>query len=422
MVFTAVEVEGLTLYLQTPLIKGRFYSVNEEYDVIVVGAGPAGSTAAYSAARDCDVLLIEKRQEIGAPVRCAEAITRRKLSTFVPIERKWIAAEITRARIFAPDGTSVELQEEMIRDDIDVVLERKLFDRALARRAARAGAHVEVRTRAEGLVFQGGALRGIRATRRGEDVVIGAKLVIGADGIESQIGRWAGIDTALRLQDIESCAQFLVTNADIREDSCDFFFGSGSPGGFRWAFPKGPTAANIGVAVLGSRLDGTKRPIEYLNEFIGSVFPGGQPLELVVGAAPVSPRLTTIVKNGLMLVGDAAHHNEPILGGGLMNAIESGRLAGETACKAIRKNDTTANVLREYETTWNRSFGRGRGQMYKFRQVFASLSDEELNKLLRSLQGKELKGKDMAGIVKLVLARNPRLLLSMGRRLLRPSP
>ncbi len=394
--------------------------MNEEYDVIVVGAGPAGSMAAYSAARECEVLLIEKRQEIGAPVRCAEAVTRRKLSTFVSIEQKWIAAEITRARIFAPDGTSIELQEDMIRDDIDVVLERKLFDRALARRAVRAGAHVEVRTRAKGLVFQGGAVRGIRATRRGEDVDVSAKIIIGADGIESQIGRWAGIDTALKLCDIESCAQFLVTNADIREDSCDFFFGSGSPGGFRWAFPKGSATANIGVAGLGSRLDGTKRPIEYLNEFIERTFPGGQPLELVVGAAPVSPRLATIVSNGLMLVGDAARHNEPILGGGLMNAVESGRLAGETACRAIRNNDVTTDVLREYETTWNHSFGRARGWMYTFRQAFASLSDEELNKLLRSLQGKELKGRNMAAIVTRALARNPWLLLSMGRRVFRP--
>lgn len=393
--------------------------MNEEYDVIVVGAGPAGSMAAYSAASDCDVLLIEKRQEIGAPVRCAEAIARQKLSAFVPIEKKCIAAKITRARIFAPDGMSIELPEEMIRDDIDVILERKLFDRELARRAARAGAHVQVRTRATGLIFKEGTLQGIRATRLGEDIEIKAKIVIGADGIESQVGRWAGINTALKLHDIESCAQFLVTNADIMQDSCDFYFGSRSPGGFRWAFPKGRTTANIGVAVLGSRLDGTKHPIEYLNEFIESVFPGGQPLELVLGAAPVSPKLATIVRNGLMLVGDAAHHNEPMLGGGMMNAIESGRLAGEIACKAINKNDATEKVLREYQTTWNRSFGRTRRQMYKFRQVLASLSDEELNKLLRSLQGKELKDKNMAGVVKYVLAKNPRLLLSLGRRLLR---
>ncbi len=392
--------------------------MNEAYDIVVVGAGPAGSIAAYSAAQECDVLLIEKKHEIGAPLRCAEALALHKVETILPIEQKWVAAKITRARVFAPDGISVELPEEIICHDIDVILERKLFDKALARNAARAGAHVEVSTRATGLVFKEGGLQGIRISRRGEDLELDAKVVIGADGIESQVGRWAGIDTALKLHDIESCAQFTMTNVDILKDSCDFYFGSQSPGGFRWTFPKGRTTANVGVAVLGSRVNAAKRPIDYLNEFVKNVFPSGQPLALAMGAAPVSPKLATLVRNGVMLVGDAARHNEPLLGGGTMNAIESGRIAGKIACNAILNNDASEKALRGYETAWNRSFGKTQSIMYKFRQILAHLTDDELSILLRSLVGKQLKGMNMAGIVKHVLVRNPRLLLSIGRRLL----
>jgi len=102
--------------------------MREEYDVIVVGAGPAGSIAARTASDGCEVLLIEKRQEIGAPVRCAEAIAKEKFSAFLPLQKRWIANEIQRARIFAPDGTVVDLPEKIIRDNIGVILERKLFD------------------------------------------------------------------------------------------------------------------------------------------------------------------------------------------------------------------------------------------------------------------------------------------------------
>ena len=290
--------------------------MREEYDVIVVGAGPAGSIAARTACDGREVLLIEKRQEIGAPARCAEAVAKEKLSTFLPLQKRWIANEIHRSRVFAPDGTVIDLPEEIIRDNIGVILERKLFDRELARRAALAGAQLMVRTRATGLIADKGAVRGVKLNRLGEDLEIRSKVVIGADGVESQVGRWGGINTTLALKDIESCAQYHMENVDVDETSCDFYFGSESPGGFRWIFPKGARTANIGVAVLGSKLNGDKRPIDYLNEFVLNVFGGGQPLELVMGGAPVSGALPTIIRNGLMLVGDAARHTEPILGGG----------------------------------------------------------------------------------------------------------
>jgi len=300
--------------------------MKDEYDVIVVGAGPAGSTAARAATSECDVLLVEKRQEIGEPVRCAEGtpliqtpyVFLASFAKYVELDRKWIASEVRGVRATAPDGTSVEVSGQMlgIEAPLGLILERELFDRQLARDAARAGADVMVRTRATGLVTEDGAIKGVKLNRLGEDLEIRSKVVIGADGVESQVGRWGGINTTLALKDIESCAQYHMENVDVDETSCDFYFGSESPGGFRWIFPKGARTANIGVAVLGSKLNGDKRPIDYLNEFVLNVFGGGQPLELVMGGAPVSGALPTIIRNGLMLVGDAARHTEPILGGG----------------------------------------------------------------------------------------------------------
>ena len=218
-------------------------------DVVVVGAGPGGSMAARAAASaGLKVVLLEKRQEIGDPVRCAEGVSKRSLHRLVSPEPEWIASDVKGARIYAPDGKSIVMSEDKSGGEVGYVLERKVFDRGLAMLAAQAGATVLVKTRALGLLRRNGTISGVSALRIGEPLEIEAPLVIGADGVESKVGRWAGIDTALKLQDIESCAQFLVHDASIDEEYTEFFLGNNiAPSGYAWSFPKGEKLANIGL-------------------------------------------------------------------------------------------------------------------------------------------------------------------------------
>jgi digeranylgeranylglycerophospholipid reductase len=398
--------------------------MREDYDVIVVGAGPAGSVAALNAAADSDVLLIETRPEIGAPVRCAEAVPlvetpfvfHTSFEKYVKPDKKWVASEVKGVRATAPDGTIVEVSGEMFgkEDPLGIVLERKLFDRQLAKDAARSGAHVAVRTRATGLILEDGAVRGVKLSRLGEEFDVRAKLVIGADGVESQVGRWAGINTTLKLKDIESCAQYHMQNVELMDNTLDFYFGSSAPSGYAWAFPKGDGAGNIGLGVLGSKLSG-KRPLAYLDEFVAQRFPDGKPVELMMGACPVSGALSHIVGNGLMLVGDAAHHTEPITGGGIMAALQSGTIAGQVANKAVRQNDSSVRVLREYETEWNRSFGKARERTYKVKEFVVNLSDDEINRIFHAFAGITAEELNMKGALKRLLRLDPRLLFSIRR-------
>jgi digeranylgeranylglycerophospholipid reductase len=400
--------------------------MKEDYDIIVVGAGPAGSVAAQNAAAESDVLLIEKRQEIGAPVRCAEAVPlvetplvfHTSFEKYVKPDRKWVASEVKGVRATAPDGTTVEVSGAMLgkEEPLGIILERKLFDRQLAKDAARSGAHVMVRTRATGLILEEGTVRGVKLSRLGEEFDVRAKLVIGADGVESQVGRWAGIDTTLNLRDIESCVQYHMQNVELTENTLDFYFGSAAPSGYAWAFPKGDGAANIGLGVLGSKLRG-KRPLEYLDEFVAQRFPSGKPVELVMGACPVSDALPHTVSNGLMLVGDAAHHTDPITGGGIMAALQSGTIAGQVANKAVRKNDASVKVLREYETEWNRSFGKSRKRTYRVKEFVANLSDDEITRIFHAFAGITAEELNPKGALKRLLRLDPRLLFSI-RKLL----
>ncbi|MGZ7133626.1 MAG: geranylgeranyl reductase family protein [Halobacteriota archaeon] len=389
--------------------------MRDEYDVIVVGAGPGGSIAARTAAEECDVLLIEKRQEIGSPVRCAEGVPREIFLEFLggAADQKWISSEINAARVNAPDGTTVDVSAEMLRmeEPLGYVLERKIFDRQLAKNAARAGADIMVRTRATGLIIEHGVVKGVTMNSLDEELAVHSQVVIGADGVESQVGRWGGINTTLKLKDIESCAQYHLDNVDVLEETLDFYLGTQySPSGYTWIFPKGDHAANVGLGVLGSKIT-DKRPVDYLNEFVADRFPDGQPVELVVGGVPVSEGLSTMTSDGLMLIGDAARHTEPLTGGGIIPALGSGITAGTVACKAVQQKDASTRVLREYETEWNNNpFGRQRKRMYKAKEFVVHRSDEELNRMVRAMHGITTEEMTMKGIIARLLKKDPKLL------------
>jgi digeranylgeranylglycerophospholipid reductase len=260
--------------------------------------------------------------------------------------------------------------------------------------------------------MEDGAVKGVRMNRLGDDFEVRSKVVIGADGVESQVGRWGGINTTLNVEDIMSCAQYHMENVDIREETLEFYLGEKySPSGYTWIFPKGERAANVGLGVLGSKLT-AKRPIDYLNEFVADKFPDGQPVGLVVGGVPESDVLKTIVSDGLMLVGDAARHTEPMSGAGIMAAIDSGKTAGEVARKAVRENDASARVLRAYETEWNNSpFGKQRKRMYKAKEFVVKRSDEDLNRMVRAVHGIQPGELTMRGITMRILKKDPKLML-----------
>ncbi len=396
--------------------------MQEEYDIVVIGAGPAGSTAARVAARECDVLLIEKRQEIGEPVRCAEGVPlvetpgvfHESFTHYVTPDPAWIASEIRAFRCIAPDGTTVTISGDMfgMEEPLGLVLERKLFDRQLAKDASRAGVDVVTRTRATGLIREGRTIRGVRLKARGEDLEIRSKVTVGADGVESQVGRWGGINTTLKLNDIETCAQYHAANAGVPDGTLEFYFGSEAPGGYAWAFPKGGGSANIGLGVLGSKA-GVKTPIDYLDDFMKRHFSDGQPLELAVGGVPVSNGLATIVRDGLMLVGDAARHTQPITGGGIIPALEGGTIAGTVARKAVRQNDVSANALREYETAWNSRFGKSNKRSYRIKEAIINFSDDELNRIARAFHDIQPEELNVRSITKRILTRDPRLMFML---------
>ena len=388
--------------------------MKDMYEVLVIGAGPAGSIAAKIAAENgLDVLLIEKRQEIGDPVRCAEGVNKEYLKKHVEIDKRWICADLKGSCIYSPDGTKIEMAEEISGGEVGYVLERKVFDRALAEQAAKAGAEVRVKTRATGLIIEDDFVKGARLMHLGKEYDVRARIVIGADGVESKVGRWAGIDTSLKPIDIETCVQYLIAGADVDQEYCEFYIGNETaPGGYIWIFPKGEGKANVGIGILGSKMGKFKpKPVDYLNSFIEKRFPDASIVEMVFGGVPVSGSIEKTSVNGLMLVGDAARQSDPITGGGILNAMNAGKMAGEAAYAAISAGDVSLGKLEEvYEKRWRETLGHDIDMSLIVKNCFINLTDDNLNSLAHSLKDVKFERMSLLDLLQALFKANKKLL------------
>lgn len=359
-----------------------------------------------------DVFLLEKRQEIGEPIRCAEGVSiRSELKELIDVEPSWISTEIQGARMHSPNGDSI-FTTGVKGEGGGYILDRKIFDRGLATRAARSGAVVLVKTRATGLTRKNGQII-VSAVCQGERLQIEAPLVIGADGVESKVARWAGMDSKMKPEDIMVCAQFLVLDEGIDPDYCEFFFGNLiAPGGYIWIFPKGDGRANVGIGLQGSR-SGPGMPVRLLESFIQKRMPKAKVLQMMAGGIPTSGPMKSITSDGVMLVGDAAHQSDPLTGGGIINAMRAGVLAGQAAARAVSTEDASQAALREYEGRWKSSFGRQLVKSYNAKKFFLSLDDDDFNHLVKSLYGRDISSMHTKDLLRFLFRQNPKLLWNM---------
>lgn len=390
--------------------------LRDGYDAVVVGGGPAGSMAAFAlASSGFSALVLEKHREIGAPLCCAEAVSLQSLRLFAEPEPSWVAAHINGASLFSPDGTEVSVPWP----GVGVVLERKLFDRTLAQRAAQAGARVMVNAEAVGLEMDGGSAAGVVVETGGERSTVACRLVVGADGIESLAGAWAGLDTRLGPRQLHSCAQYLMAGVDGPEDRVRFWVGNlVAPGGYAWVFPKGAGRANVGLGIEGSRAGGDK-PVEHLDRFVEKFLPGASPIEAMVGGTPALGDGHPMVRGNVLLAGDAARLTDSLSGAGIAVAMASGDLAGRMGAEYLKSGDLKA--LESYPKKWWSGPWRDLKFHHRVRDVFLKLSDDEMDRiarlLLRILEGKDPSRLNPVEVAKTVITSDPGI-LALARHLL----
>ena len=385
------------------------------YDVLVIGAGPAGSSAArYSARYGLKTLMVEKRPDIGSPVRCGEGVSKAWMPEVdLKPEQHWISDEVKGARIYGPsEKKPIVLGAESAGNEVGFVVERDKFDKHIATLAATDGAEIWIKSPATSVIKEGNRVVGAKIRHNGEEVEVRAKMVIAADGFESEFSRWAGMKSPiLKKNDIISALEYRMENVDSNEDFTDFYLGSIAPAGYLWVFPKGPHEANVGIGVTITRMKDRLDVKNYLDSWIKS-HPGyskGRIIQQISGGVSVNKVKDKMSIPGLLAIGDAARLIDPITGGGIANGMISGKFAAQVSKKAIEENDYSEQMMKNYDLMVKEKFERKHLRNWFAKEKLGTLSDETLDKLVDVISDVKMTNISVEEILKAVQMKYPEL-------------
>jgi len=348
------------------------------YDVVVVGAGPAGSMAARYAARSgAKTLIIEEHTSAGSPLQCTGLISSKTIDECEIKQGPWIYQSIKGAHIFPPNNTCISIGGEKIRA---YVIDRKIFDRTLLEHSIDEGANIMMKTKALGLQDHHDK-KMLHLIHNGCKCNVTAKVVIGADGVQSNIARWSGLG---QVRKVLSGVQ-IETGYDVMDTNMvDVFVGNNSPGFFAWSVPVSKDIARIGLCVDPSKTQ--LSAYEHLCRFMQTnltIRERARPgcLDMVVGCIPLGPQPCTAA-NGVVITGDAAGQVKSTSGGGVYMGAICAKHAGEVAANAALSGNTSAQALMEYDRRWREAVGRELSMGMRMHNVLGRLNNDDLNELM----------------------------------------
>jgi digeranylgeranylglycerophospholipid reductase len=346
----------------------------DHYDVAVIGAGPAGSMAAkYAAKAGARTILLEEHAAVGWPVECAGLLGAGALIESELAGESFIQLGMSGAAIFSPGGSRLDFKA---RTSKAWVVDRRLFDRALAREALRKGAELRLRSYVRRMRCNEGLCT--LSLAGGEE--IRASIVISAEGVRARLARQAGINPP---EIVLSGAQVEASFAVEDPESVEVHLGP-APGLFAWVVPTDEETARIGLCAR-------ERGCDHLRAFLNSdrikKRIRGSATTMNVGGLPLGPAANTAVA-GLLAVGDAAAQVKPTSGGGIYPGLVAAKIAGGVAAAAAMEGDSSAKRLMEYDRLWRAKLGRELEVGMRVNRMLNRMSAAELDEVVGYLASK----------------------------------
>lgn len=364
------------------------------YDIVVVGAGPAGCAAAGACAeRGLSVLCIEEHGSIGYPVQCAGLLS---LSAFreCRVSRRSILNTVTGARLMSSTGHALVIDAKTPKAH---VVDRGMLDREMAEAAADAGAEFRLKTSVCDVRENRVITQGINGHEK-----YSFKILIAADGPRSTIARIYGMRRAL---------VFLAgIQAEGRLD-CDpglvGIFPDASPEFFGWVIPTGNGRVRVGLC-------GTAQVQERFFAFVRRIGLVSD-MHLVTGTIPLGVMPKTFGRRTLF-VGDAAGFAKPTSGGGVYTGIRSARHAASVAAACVEHDTFSDAALAEYERLWKADTGQELALGYRLYKMRQNLPLGTVDRLLLAMDTPEIIREivqhgdmDRPGKIAGILLKNPSL-------------
>lgn len=353
-----------------------------ESDVIVVGAGPAGSISGMHAAKlGAEVTICEEHAEVGAPSHCTGHVSLEGLSRLnLRLPEKLLENRIRSAVFYSPSNYRFSVKFPL---PVTCVINRELFDKHLCRMAVKAGARVVTETRATSFLMEGKRVTGVSVKRDEKSERLPSEVVVNCEGASSTLLRRAGLSSPNRRMVIKGVQADVDNVAGIDTETVEVFMSrSFAPGFFAWIVPRRDCTAKIGLGTDNGN------PVDHLRHFMKrnpiarERFRRSRLTSVRCHPLSLGGPISKTFHDGLLVAGDAASQVKPTTGGGIVMGLTCARIAGEIAAKAISAGNCSASFLSGYEEQWKREIGFDMWIMKHLRLTLNRLSSVYLDRLL----------------------------------------
>lgn len=398
--------------------------MSEQWDVLIVGGGPAGLAAGAAAAKlGTRTLIVERQHEIGYPIHTSGG--------------SWVSdmeALNIPQHLYHPISTVyfVSPQREVplhYKPAVACVVDVRGLYQHLAGRAVAAGATLRVNHTVEQTLLEDGRVCGVTVKNHvNQRIALRADVTIDASGFSRHVGVRSEMGKAFHRYGYG--AEYDMYAPNYPQDELYLIMGSQfAPRGYAWAFPRGNGRVRLGVGVLHPDCDDDARV--YLDSIIHDLpqlsekFKDASPIEYHTGLFPSEGPVGRFSRDGLLLAGDAGGHGSTLVGEGIRFAIYSGQMAGTVAAEAVRAGNTSGAFLERFDKRWRARFGRDMDISYMINKRITHYTDEQwdnaldlMKRLTPAQMAQALRGDFSAGLIMGVLARNPGLIATGGKKFL----